>query len=159
LTVVWMLLVVGAVLVGVGVVVRIYGLPFRETSESGTHDRPAADGEATASADAVGNGAVGGPDSDGADSSAPPVKTDEQRIVEILSAHDGRIYQRELVDRTEWSASKVSRLLSTMEDEGRIEKIRIGRENVVTLPDADAADETAESPDADLDDANPDDTT
>ena len=134
LTVVWLLLAAVAVLVAVAAAVRTYGIPFRDTRLS--LDRAAGDGnDAT---DAAVNGPPGDPDSDGTDTREPPVKTDEQRILDILRAHDGRIYQRDLVDRTEWSASKTSRLLSAMEDDGRIEKIRIGRENVVTLPDTDA---------------------
>ena len=148
LTVVWLLLAAVAVLAAAGVAVRTYGVPFRDTRPD--RDRASGDG-----ADAAVNGTSGSPDSDGADTREPPVKTDEQRIIDILSEHDGRIYQRDLVDRTEWSASKVSRLLSTMEDDGRIEKIRIGRENVVTLPDTDAnpAEEAVESLSAEDDDA------
>jgi hypothetical protein len=148
LTVVWLLLAAVAVLAAVGAAVRTYGVPFRDTRPS--RDRASGDG-----ADAAVNGPPGAPDSDGADTREPPVKTDEQRIIDILTAHNGRIYQRDLVDRTEWSASKTSRLLSTMEDDGRIEKIRIGRENVVTLPDteADAAGEAAESHSAEDGDA------
>jgi hypothetical protein len=70
----------------------------------------------------------------------PAVRTDADQVMDILHEEGGRIYQRELVDRTEWSASKVSRLLSTMEDDGLVEKVRIGRENVVTVADTDSAD-------------------
>jgi len=62
----------------------------------------------------------------------PPVR-DGERVRRLLSAHDGRLKQSQIVDATEWSKSKVSRLLSSMEDDGDITRIRLGRENLVCL--------------------------
>jgi len=42
--------------------------------------------------------------------------------------------QSKIVEETRWSTAKVSQLLSAMDDEGRIEKLRIGRENLISLP-------------------------
>lgn len=60
--------------------------------------------------------------------------TDEDRILQILAENDGRLMQSRLVELTDWSKSKVSRRLSALEDEGRIRKITLGRENMVALP-------------------------
>jgi uncharacterized membrane protein len=38
-----------------------------------------------------------------------------------------------IVENTDWSKSKVSMLLSEMETEGQISKLRIGRENIISL--------------------------
>jgi predicted transcriptional regulator len=50
------------------------------------------------------------------------------------------MHQVDIVDETDWSKSKVSMLLWDMEDEGTISKLRVGRENIVSLaghePDA-----------------------
>jgi len=62
----------------------------------------------------------------------PPVR-DETRVTQLLSTHDGRLKQSQIVEATEWSKSKVSRLLSSMEDDGEITRIRLGRENLVCL--------------------------
>jgi hypothetical protein len=66
--------------------------------------------------------------------------SDEKRVVELLQAQGGRMKQVEIVDRTDWSKSKVSMLLSDMESEGTISKLRVGRENIISLaghePDA-----------------------
>ncbi|WP_280536601.1 hypothetical protein [Halopenitus sp. POP-27] len=59
--------------------------------------------------------------------------SDEDRVVRILREHGGRVKQSRIVDRTEWSKSKVSVLLSEMTDEGTVSKLRVGRENVVSL--------------------------
>lgn len=58
--------------------------------------------------------------------------TDEDRIMQLLSESDGRLRQSEIVAETGWSKSKVSRLLSRMEDDGKITKITVGRENLIT---------------------------
>jgi uncharacterized membrane protein len=43
--------------------------------------------------------------------------------------------QSRIVEETRWSTAKVSQLLSSMADEGRVEKLRIGRENLISLPE------------------------
>jgi hypothetical protein len=75
------------------------------------------------------------PDSGAAAVADEPV-TDEGRVVRLLTDSGGRMRQHEIVEATDWSKSKVSRLLSRMDEEGQIRKIRLGRENLVTLPEA-----------------------
>ncbi|WP_439027032.1 DUF7343 domain-containing protein [Haloarchaeobius sp. DT45] len=91
-----------------------------------------------------------GPQTTGAAGTAPPTPepavsdeellTDEDRVLTLLEEHGGRMRQSNIVDETDWSKSKVSMLLSEMEDEGDISKLRVGRENIVSLaghePDA-----------------------
>jgi uncharacterized membrane protein len=68
------------------------------------------------------------------------VLSDEERIVSLLESEGGRMKQVDIVDRTDWSKSKVSMQLSEMEEEGTISKLRVGRENIISLaghePDA-----------------------
>lgn len=59
--------------------------------------------------------------------------TDEDRVKSLLRSEDGRVRQADIVDRFGWSASKTSRVLSAMADSGEINKLRIGRENVIEL--------------------------
>lgn len=63
-----------------------------------------------------------------------PVLTDEERVVGLLESNGGRMRQTRIVERTDWSKSKVSMLLSDMEDDGAVHKLRVGRENIVSLP-------------------------
>lgn len=65
----------------------------------------------------------------------PELATDEDRVVAALEAEGGRMRQSDLADQLDWSASKTSRVLSDMADEGEIEKLRIGRENVIDRVD------------------------
>lgn len=60
--------------------------------------------------------------------------TDDRRVEALLESSGGRLKQSTIVDSTEWSKAKVSRLLSSMEDEGRIRKVKVGRENLICLP-------------------------
>jgi len=68
--------------------------------------------------------------------------SDEERVERLLERNGGRMKQANIVKETDWSNAKVSQLLSSMEDEGRIDKLRIGRENLISFPDEDMADIT-----------------
>lgn len=59
--------------------------------------------------------------------------TDADRVLKLLRESGGRLPQGEVIERTGWSKSKVSRLLSKMEDREQISKINIGRKNIVIL--------------------------
>ena len=98
--------------------------------------------------------AVGGSgtDSDGDDPSAPEPTTDsgdstdeidvellsdEERVERLLRQNGGRMKQARIVKETGWSNAKVSQLLSAMDEDDRIDKLRIGRENLISFPDED----------------------
>ena len=63
---------------------------------------------------------------------------DDERVIRLLERNGGRMRQANIVRETEWSDAKVSQLLSSMADDDRIKKLRIGRENLILLPDVDA---------------------
>ena len=65
--------------------------------------------------------------------SAEPA-SDEDRVVRLLRENNGRMKQTRIVETTGWSKSKVSMLLSEMEQEGLVSKLQIGRENLISLP-------------------------
>jgi uncharacterized membrane protein len=65
----------------------------------------------------------------------PELLSDGERVERLLERNDGRMKQAAIVDETGWSDAKVSQLLSSMADENRIEKLRLGRENLISLPD------------------------
>lgn len=64
---------------------------------------------------------------------AVELTADERFVVGVLRANDGRTRQARIVEESTWSKSKVSRLLSRMEQDGHVEKVPAGRENVVVL--------------------------
>lgn len=63
--------------------------------------------------------------------------SDEERVEKLLERRGGRMRQAEIVETTGWSDAKVSQLLSSMAAEDRVEKLRLGRENLISLPDED----------------------
>jgi predicted Rossmann fold nucleotide-binding protein DprA/Smf involved in DNA uptake len=65
----------------------------------------------------------------------PELLSDEERVEYLLERNGGRMKQANIVKETGWSNAKVSQLLSSMEEEGRVDKLRIGRENLISLPD------------------------
>ncbi|MFQ3476754.1 hypothetical protein HKK80_10930 [Halonotius sp. F2-221B] len=94
---------------------------------------------------------------------------DDERVERLLERNGGRMRQAAIVEETNWSDAKVSQLLSSMADEDRVSKLRIGRENLITLPGVDAtgdndqsgddeqADDDEQSDDAASDTSAPDD--
>jgi len=72
-------------------------------------------------------------ETDAPDADDEPLLTDEQRVLQLLRENDGRMKQATIVDETEWSKAKVSRLLSDMTENGEVEKLSIGRENIIHL--------------------------
>jgi hypothetical protein len=66
--------------------------------------------------------------------------SDEDFVIQLLEENGGRMKQVSIVEQTDWSKSKVSMLLSEMEEDDRISKLRVGRENIISLageePDA-----------------------
>ncbi|NUB93105.1 hypothetical protein HT576_19040 [Haloterrigena sp. SYSU A121-1] len=58
-----------------------------------------------------------------------------QYVRVVLTEHGGRLKQRRFVDEYGWSPSTISELLSSLEDDGAVERYRIGREKVIRLPD------------------------
>lgn len=73
----------------------------------------------------------------GADSVPAAAVTDavptDRRILELLLANDGRMRQQRIVEAVDVSAASVSRHLSQLADDDRIDKFPVGRENVVQL--------------------------
>ncbi|EMA00734.1 hypothetical protein C437_18087 [Haloarcula vallismortis ATCC 29715] len=66
--------------------------------------------------------------------------SDEERVERLLEENGGRMKQARIVSETGWSNAKVSQLLSSMDEEGRVDKLRIGRENLISFPDEDITD-------------------
>ena len=70
------------------------------------------------------------------ETSPDDILTDVGRVLNLLSENRGRMKQVDIVEETGWSKSKVSRLLSRMEERGDINRLRVGRGNIVYLEGA-----------------------
>jgi len=64
-----------------------------------------------------------------------PLSPELCEVLDIIRSHRGRISQKDLRSRLEYSEVKVSLMLSELEKRGLIQKLRNGRENIVVLVD------------------------
>ncbi|WP_159077116.1 helix-turn-helix transcriptional regulator [Halococcoides cellulosivorans] len=78
---------------------------------------------------------VPSPDPDDEPAPDPDLLSDEERVEALLDRNGGRMKQAAIVEETGWSNAKVSQLLSEMAENDRIDKLRIGRENLISFPD------------------------
>lgn len=77
----------------------------------------------------------GGPES----GPEPPSEllSNEERVLALLRENDGRMKQQEVAESLEWTDAKTSQVITSMRDEGSLESFRLGRENVLVLPEED----------------------
>lgn len=64
-----------------------------------------------------------------------PYESHEERILSLLDANDGRLWQREIVRVLDISKATVSRRLADLETRDQITRFEFRGEKVVTLPD------------------------
>jgi uncharacterized membrane protein len=61
------------------------------------------------------------------------IENDEEKVIGLLRAAGGIMYQSTIADRCGFSRAKTSKLLKDMENKGKIKREHKGRERVVTL--------------------------
>jgi hypothetical protein len=136
--------------VAVALIVAGIALALHLRGSGASDDQPSADRPATppqADEAAGAESPATGADQPPASATEPPddpfagidetLLSDAERVERVLEVSGGRMRQSQIVEATGWSNAKVSQVCSDMADEGRIEKLRIGRENLITLPDVD----------------------
>ncbi len=82
-------------------------------------------------------GAGPGEASAGGEETPPELLSNEERVLAALRDHGGRMKQQELAEACDWHDSKTSKVVTDLKEEGTIEVFRIGRENVISLPEED----------------------
>ena len=105
-----------------------------------TGDEGGSDGEPTADAAPSTEAAADEEEAETVDEIDEELLSDEERVERLLERNGGRMKQANIVKETGWSNAKVSQLLSAMQEDGRIDKLRIGRENLISFPDEDITD-------------------
>jgi hypothetical protein len=70
-------------------------------------------------------------------SPTPPdeLLSNEERLLQTLEEHGGRMKQQEAADMLDWTDAKTSQVVSELRDTEQIETFRLGRENVIALPE------------------------
>lgn len=90
---------------------------------------PGADGEDTEPAEA---------DTDDQAAGAAPsadLLSNEEQVLALLDDEGGRMKQQDVVSELDWSETKTSEVVSDLREADEIEVYRLGRENVLALPD------------------------
>lgn len=59
----------------------------------------------------------------------------EERVMRLLHDRGGRMKQKRVTEEFEWSAARTSQVVGNLRDDGEVESFRLGRENVLKLPD------------------------
>ena len=74
-----------------------------------------------------------------ADAGTPPAEllSNEEQVLQLLDSNGGRLKQQQVAGELDWTDAKTSQVIGGLRDEDKVETFRIGRENVVTLPDTD----------------------
>lgn len=80
-------------------------------------------------------GPLGGGASDDSDE-ATELLSNEERVIRLLEKHGGRAKQQQVADELGWTKTKTSYVVSNLRQDDRIRSFRLGRENVLLLPEA-----------------------
>jgi hypothetical protein len=83
-------------------------------------------------------GDPGGDEPGGDDASAPPdgeLLSNEEQVLRLIESEGGRMKQQAVAEKLDWTDAKTSQVTKTLRENGDLEGFRLGRENVLTLPE------------------------
>jgi len=60
--------------------------------------------------------------------------SNEERVIRLLERRGGRVKQKAIVEELGWTEAKTSQVVGSLREQGKIESFRLGRENVLALP-------------------------
>lgn len=63
--------------------------------------------------------------------------SNEERVRKLLEDRGGRVKQQEIADELDWTDAKTSQVVTGLREDDEVDVFRLGRENVVSLPDED----------------------
>ncbi|WP_423751014.1 helix-turn-helix transcriptional regulator [Salinirarus marinus] len=92
----------------------------------------ASTGERTDGEDGDGGTAAGAPSESDA---GEDLLSNEERVLKFVEERGGRVKQQEIVQAFDWTEARTSQILRDLRDDGELEGFRLGRENVLKLPD------------------------
>ncbi|WP_254766751.1 DUF7345 domain-containing protein [Salinilacihabitans rarus] len=72
---------------------------------------------------------------------ATDLLSNEEQVLRLVEERGGRMKQQEVVSELGWTDAKTSKVVTGLREAGKLESFRLGRENVLSLPDEDESDE------------------
>ncbi|QCC59031.1 hypothetical protein NP511_11320 [Natrinema thermotolerans] len=112
-------------------------------SASGTDtESPSGSAAETASAADSSPAGTSDPASDAAAASAAAgvdteLLSNEEQVLRLVKERGGRMKQQAVVEELDWTDAKTSKVVSGLREDGKLESFRLGRENVLSLPEVD----------------------
>ncbi|PAU84284.1 hypothetical protein CK500_07595 [Halorubrum salipaludis] len=128
------------------------------SADDGDDGAAGSDDASESDADETEDGGDGGDAGDAGDAeegpdSAPPIDDDllsnEEQVLRLIEANGGRMKQKQVAEELDWTAAKTSQVVTGLRDEDDLDGFRLGRENVLSLPDYDATTDSGETGDGD----------
>lgn len=98
-------------------------------------------GSTPASSPTADSGSPDEPDPETDDGPPEELLSPEERVLKLVQEHGGRMKQQEVVSEMEWTDARTSQVVGSLREQGKLESFRLGRENVLKLPDEDDQDE------------------
>ncbi|MHB9287475.1 helix-turn-helix transcriptional regulator [Halobacteriales archaeon Cl-PHB] len=80
-------------------------------------------------------GAGGSATGDVPDEPPEELLSNEERVLRLLKDNSGRMKQQQVAEQLDWTAAKTSQVVGDLREADKVEAFRLGRENVLTLPD------------------------
>ena len=122
---------------------RTHGSATRQAGDDKERSsEPAADSE-TASATAA---SAADDTTSAADSPEMELLSNEEQVLQLVSDHGGRMKQQAVVEELGWTDAKTSKVVTGLREDGELESFRLGRENVLSLPETDEDTATDDDP-------------
>ncbi|VTT87703.1 unknown [Halorubrum sp. DM2] len=116
------------------------------TDDTATASGAAGNDGAASATDAGGNetvdaGAAAATTASDESDDSPPVDSDllsnEEQVLQLVESEGGRMKQKRVAEELDWTAAKTSQVVTGLRDEGDLDGFRLGRENVLSLPEYD----------------------
>ena len=110
------------------------------TDATGAGDNPQSDPVSDADSDAD---SASAPTADPEPAPDPELLSNEEQVLRLVRERGGRAKQQTVVEELGWTDAKTSKVVSGLREDGELESFRLGRENVLSLPDEDDETEAA----------------
>jgi len=120
------------------------GTPGDAVPPDAEGDEPDADDGASADrdvSDEAGTAAASDADTAAPDAAEPvdeALLSNEEQVLRLVESSGGRMKQKQVATELDWTAAKTSQVVTGLRDDGELDGFRLGRENVLSLPDHDA---------------------
>jgi len=109
--------------------------PGDATAEGPAADAPPADGAGPATDDEAAAAGESADEEDDSEDLPRELLSNEERVLRVLEDHGGRMKQQQVVAELDWTEAKTSQVVTSMREDDQLEVFRIGRENVLALPE------------------------